>query len=198
MFNFEFPKYWALNFENWTLNISSLIQGILFQSSKLQATFSTISLSVGETMEVMKNIAVLLLLVAGICCRKGENISTRSGDIAGSWELRRSEGGFAGTIFYSPGNGIILRFDKNSLYSFSRNSSVYETGSYQLKQTSSSGIFTLALTNSSNSVTTSISIQLDASTLIFLPASSCCDIATYIYNRIWHVGNKIKKWKLWR
>jgi hypothetical protein len=132
----------------------------------------------------MKRFVVILLLVTSFHCRKAENKAYNNSLIEGNWELRKSEGGIAGTILYPSGNGVILRFDERFHYSMVRNSAVYEMGTYLVSRTTTPGILQLQLKNLSNSLTTTISVRLTASTLILLPASVCCDMATYTYNKI--------------
>jgi hypothetical protein len=131
----------------------------------------------------MKTITVLLLLVTTLSCQKALT-DDRPVDcgIAGNWELRKSEGGIAGTIDYQQGNGNLFEFKTDGTYKIIVTGTVHETGTYTVQPSITPGQWILKMVNPS-SVTT-ISIRINEQQLVFLKLSDCCDYPDLTYARI--------------
>jgi hypothetical protein len=131
----------------------------------------------------MKTIAVLFLLVTALSCQKNQTddkpVEYR---ITGKWELRKSEGGIAGTINYQQGNGNLFEFKTNGTYNIIVNGTVHETGAYTVHPSITPGQWILKMVNPS-SVTT-ISIRVNEQELVFLKLSDCCDYPDLTYARM--------------
>jgi hypothetical protein len=129
----------------------------------------------------MKQVAILLLAIMVWSCHK-EKTGTHCNDIVGEWELRKSEGGIAGTIDYLPGNGYIFEFKSDGTYRQLSNGAVHETGNYTIQPSGINGQWKLTMTSSSSSGT--VSIRFEAQHLVFLKAVDCCDYPDTTYARI--------------
>lgn len=135
----------------------------------------------------MKKQLTLLFLVAAICilgpsCAK---TNQNAGQITGTWELRKSTGGFAGTVGYPSGNGNLLSFNKNK--SFTRTSGTQTlSGTFSLQPYTRAGEFVVSFQylQNGNTTTEQDTVRVEPSQLIFLPIASCCDIPTTYYERI--------------
>ena len=128
----------------------------------------------------MKKLLITIFLVSLFSCRRSGDLNT----IVGSWELRKSVGGFAGTINYPPGNGHIYSFAPNGTYTLSNNGVVGESGTYELLPVLATNDWHLKMTSTLNNSVFVDSIHLEANQLIFLPMAACCDIPATIFERV--------------
>jgi hypothetical protein len=83
----------------------------------------------------MRNLLFTIFIIAGIIsftgCKKEKKDPPLS--IFGSWELRKSAGGFAGaTHNYSPGNGYIFKFFADSSFQYYDNGPLQISGSFTM------------------------------------------------------------------
>jgi hypothetical protein len=76
----------------------------------------------------MKPILLLLLFLLFYSCRKELTIEEK---LSGKWELRKSVGGWPGTITYSPANGNTVEFTKMTYARYS-NGQLDESGTYSI------------------------------------------------------------------
>ncbi len=130
----------------------------------------------------MKRMLFSWLLVISLACDKSHFEITS--EIIGNWELRRSEGGIAGTIEFAPGNGNIYTFEANGNFSYRSNGAIADKGTFTINHSSSPGQWTLRLTSQMNNGAASLLIKLDKNDLVFLPTETCCDMPTLTYSRI--------------
>ncbi len=126
---------------------------------------------------------------AFICCvffACGKNNTTGQQAIVGKWELRQSDGGFAGTIKYPAGNGNWFTFDDKKVFQTFYGGMVTSSGTYEIKKAAVPGDWLLLFHYVINNqpATETDSVRFKGSTLIFLPAASCCDIPTTSYERV--------------
>jgi hypothetical protein len=99
-------------------------------------------------------------------------------EVANKWEIRKSEGGIAGTINYQPGNGNILEFKGNSFTQYAQGS-VFQSGTYTLQTTSEENKFKITFHTNVREWSTNIILKSD--TLVVLKFAECCDIPDDTY-----------------
>jgi hypothetical protein len=132
----------------------------------------------------MKKLLFLLSLLAALSCHKPGTVSTNNNEkIEGSWELRRSEGGIAGTIVYAPANGQVYSFTADNTFTCRSNGTVADSGSYTLT-TLPGGQWSLELRSSMVSSISINAVTIKGTQLIFLPSQCCVDIPTLTFSRI--------------
>ena len=132
------------------------------------------------------------LALAGLLlfsCSK--NDSDNGPAITGTWELRQSVGGIAGTIDYAPGNGFGIVFYANSTYKVTvppNVNSIEQSGPYEIKTSAKPGDWLLKRQYVLNgqTLTQNDSVRFDKKNLVFLPSASCCDIPTISYEKTGH------------
>jgi hypothetical protein len=135
-------------------------------------------------MKLFIFISTVVACIVTVSCKKnsisGENM------ISGRWELRKSTGGIAGTIQYQPGNGTVWLFGNNNQYQFNSANGFAQSGTYEIKKANNPGDWMLELQHLANgqTFTEKDSIRFETNQLIFLPAESCCDISTDMYERL--------------
>ena len=132
-------------------------------------------------------VAVLAGFLLVSCTKK----ISQNNNITGKWEVRKSVGGFAGTIQYEPGQGPLYEFDTNEKFRVSR---IFTpggsglSGSYALKSSRRPGDWLLELSylnaQTGHIDITTDSIRFEKNQLIFLPQASCCDIPTTFLERV--------------
>ena len=127
-----------------------------------------------------------MLVVVGACHKPittAEDMALNA--FTGSWELRQSVGGFAGTITYQPGNGNTIEYKSDRSYKVSGNNFVQE-GQYHLAGTSRAGDWWIMrqYTVNNQAFSSKDSVRIQEGKLVFLPSANCCDIATIFYERI--------------
>lgn len=137
----------------------------------------------------MKTIAVLLLLVTGFGCIKEEGEECEEKDpkkisgITGKWELRKSEGGIAGTINYAAGNGTTYQFRLDGTYQYYlAGSTNIQSGTYTLEFVGDLTLWKLFLTT--GSTTTERLIRIGGFDLVFLKEAECCDYPDVYFSRV--------------
>ena len=126
----------------------------------------------------MKITALLILTLTFFSCKKSNN----EAGIVGNWELRKSEGGLAGTINYPPGNGVTYTFSANGAYSHSDSVSHY-SGRYSIFPIGN-GQYNLKLYNQSGDLVSDVNVRITATELVFLPPTNGADFPTDTYARL--------------
>ncbi|MEO7982808.1 MAG: hypothetical protein ABI688_01880 [Bacteroidota bacterium] len=129
----------------------------------------------------MKKLLLLLFFAAGLGCQKSS--SDNRNQLTGRWELRRSEGGIAGTIVYPPGSGLIYSFNANNRFTYSSNGAVSDSGTFTLTPLPA-GQWSLELRSVLVNSTTIIPVTINKTQLIFLAAMCCVDIPTLTFSKI--------------
>jgi hypothetical protein len=126
---------------------------------------------------------LVLCSLLGSSCHKSSD-APASG-LVGRWELSSENGGFAGSINYSPGNGNILQFNPSGSFTQFYSTGPSHAGTYELVRP---GAFVkdqiLLLNYNGFAPAERDSVRVTAGQLIFLPQASCCDIPTTTYLRI--------------
>ena len=132
----------------------------------------------------MKQIALLILVTSMISCSKRTNdYSDIKIKLVDKWEIRKSVGGWAGTIILQPGNGYILEFKSDSTYVHYNKDIVERSGSYDLQSTTEKDQYKVTFHQNGNGQQYENTISLKGDTLVFFP--QCCDIPfTTTYVRI--------------
>ena len=131
----------------------------------------------------MRNTAFLILVTAVLCCCKKERTDccTVKDNLMNEWEIRKSEGGIAGTIIHQPGNGFILAFKGDTFTNYA-NGTIIRSGTYELQPTSDKDQY--RITFHTNGQDQSQNIILKADTLVLLKMVTCCDFPDETYVKI--------------
>jgi hypothetical protein len=134
---------------------------------------------------------LLILLVTAFLlapsCSKNRRAATKDPNpVEGGWELRKETGGLAGTINYAPGNKIQAFFEPGKTYRLTNPSGTVSEGTYEIQKPSAPQDWILTLHPATNGQAQVIkdSVRLTGLQLIFIPATSCCDIPTSYYDMI--------------
>jgi len=132
----------------------------------------------------MKKAALLLIVAATIsCCKKGtKDYSVEKNSLIDKWELRKSDGGIAGTIIYPPGNGSVIEFKSDDTYTLYYKDTVIQSGIYDLQSTPEKDQY--KLTFHTDGLYKAENITLKGDTLVSLATSPCCDMPNITYVRI--------------
>ena len=128
----------------------------------------------------MKKTAFLILIITTICCcKKGRNDYN---PIVNKWEIRKSVGGFAGTIDYQPGNGYILEFKSDNSFVNYDKGNIVQSGTYDLQPTTE--IDKYRITFNTNVRDLSQDAILKGDTLVIMRYEQCCDIPDNTFVRV--------------
>jgi hypothetical protein len=133
----------------------------------------------------MKKTALLILTTVTICCckkKEGKMCCSPYDNMPIKWEMRKSVGGFAGTIIYQPGNGNILEFKSGRLFNQYENGNIFQSGTYDIKPTSEENKYSITFHTNVREWSTNIIFKSD--TLVLLKYEPCCDIPDNTYVRI--------------
>jgi len=130
---------------------------------------------------------VMMAALAGtmlISCAKSNREATNQ--IAGQWEHRKDEGGFAAVIHYPPGNGNKQVFGNNNELTILQADTVKFTGTYAIRASGKPQKWLLQLSYKINGQleTSTDTVQFAGNQLIYLPQVSCCDVPTRYYERV--------------
>jgi len=129
----------------------------------------------------MKKTALLILATVTIyCCKKGgHDYSAPKNDLVNKWEIRKSEGGFAGTISYQPDNGNILEFKSGNSFVNYEKGNIVQSGTYDLQSTSEKDKYRITFHTDVRELSQDAILKGD--TLVLLKFAPCCDIPDITY-----------------
>lgn len=128
----------------------------------------------------MKKLAILLLVCVAFSCKKEKENNIDK--IAGMWELRKTDGGIAGVVYFQKGNGDLINFKRNGTYEKISGGSVWESGTYLFGPSPVAGEWLLTLNTPTNTVTESVRLKFRE--LIFKRVADCCDFIETTYERV--------------
>jgi hypothetical protein len=133
----------------------------------------------------MKNLLIAVYVCAVFfACNKTNSSSQLS--VTGKWELRESDGGFAGVEKYQPGNGNIIQFNNDfTITFFNLPSTATGSGSYSIIKNPGNIIVRIKYDSASYYLPWGDSATVKNDTLTFFTPPKCCDFPYItIYRKI--------------